>query len=75
MKHSFDIAYFQLEMLTLEEEQMPVRRELLLSIFAASAALAQDIDLQKGHDLYRTHCWQCHGFEATGDGPMAETLA
>ncbi|UUV05512.1 cytochrome c [Ruegeria sp. YS9] len=75
MKHSFDIAYFQLEMPISEEEQMLVCRGLLLSIFAASAALAQDIDLQNGHDLYRTYCWQCHGFEATGDGPMAEMLA
>ncbi|WP_170407301.1 c-type cytochrome [Ruegeria arenilitoris] len=75
MKRSFDAAYSQLEMLTLEEEQMPVCRALLLSMFAASAALAQDIDPQNGHDLYRTYCWQCHGFEATGDGPMAEMLA
>ncbi|OWU75445.1 c-type cytochrome [Phaeobacter sp. 22II1-1F12B] len=47
----------------------------LLALFATGTALAQDVSVNDGRDLYRTYCWQCHGFEATGDGPMAEMLA
>ncbi|WP_170475650.1 c-type cytochrome [Ruegeria arenilitoris] len=54
---------------------MPVFRGILITLLAAGSALAQDVSVQEGNDLYRTYCWQCHGLEATGDGPMAEMLA
>ncbi|WP_254444531.1 c-type cytochrome [Ruegeria sp. HKCCA6707] len=46
-----------------------------MSLFIAGTAVAQEVNIQDGKDLFRTYCWQCHGFEATGDGPMAEMLA
>lgn len=48
---------------------------ILLALFTTAPALAQDVNVSAGSDLYRKYCWQCHGFEATGDGPMAEMLA
>ena len=39
------------------------------------AASAQEIDVQAGKDLFATYCWQCHGSNAKGLGPMAEMLA
>ena len=50
-------------------------RGILLAIVAAGGASAQDVDIKAGRDLYLTHCWQCHGRDATGNGPMAEMLA
>ena len=29
---------------------------------------------ERGHDLYRVYCINCHGVEARGDGPIAELL-
>ncbi|WP_371419760.1 cytochrome c [Ruegeria sp. THAF33] len=57
------------------EENMQVYRGILLALFVTGPALAQEVSVSEGSDLYRTYCWQCHGFEATGDGPMAEMLA
>ncbi|MFA3920819.1 c-type cytochrome [Ruegeria hyattellae] len=54
---------------------MLVFRGVLLALIAAGTATAQEVNVQSGNDLYRTYCWQCHGFEAIGDGPMAEMLA
>ncbi len=54
---------------------MQVYRGILLALLVTGPALAQEVRLSEGSDLYRTYCWQCHGFEATGDGPMAEMLA
>ncbi len=54
---------------------MRVIRGIALAALTSGAAIAQDLNVQDGNDLYRTYCWQCHGFEATGDGPMAEMLA
>ncbi len=54
---------------------MRVIRGIALAALTTGAAIAQDLNVQDGNDLYRTYCWQCHGFEATGDGPMAEMLA
>jgi mono/diheme cytochrome c family protein len=42
---------------------------------AASAVSAQEVDIDDGRELYMTYCWQCHGSEGTGNGPMAEILA
>ena len=50
-------------------------RGIFLAVTAVSAAPAQEPDSQAGRDLYMTYCWQCHGMDATGDGPMAEMLA
>jgi len=50
-------------------------RAMILICAAAGAASAQEPDPQDGRDLYRTYCWQCHGRDATGNGPMAEMLA
>ena len=50
-------------------------RWIFLIFAAAGAANAQEPDPQDGRDLYQTYCWQCHGREATGNGPMAEMLA
>ena len=50
-------------------------RGIFLIVAAAGTANAQDLDLQGGRDLYRTYCSQCHGIDATGNGPMAEMLA
>ncbi len=54
---------------------MRVIRGIALAALTSGAAIAQDLNVQDGNDLYRTYCWQCHGFEATGDGPTAEMLA
>ena len=48
---------------------------LLLALSLAGGANAQDVDLMEGRDVFMTHCWQCHGEDATGNGPMAEMLA
>lgn len=50
-------------------------RGLLLAIVTASMASAQEVNIRDGQSLYNTYCWQCHGRDATGDGPMAEMLA
>lgn len=54
---------------------MLILRGIVLGLIASGAVQAQDVSVQNGNDLYRTYCWQCHGFEATGNGPMAEMLA
>ncbi|WP_171212788.1 cytochrome c [Ruegeria sp. HKCCA5426] len=54
---------------------MQIVRGILLALFVTGPVLAQEVSVDEGRDLYRTYCWQCHGFEATGDGPMAEMLA
>ena len=43
--------------------------------FGAGPAAAQEADVDAGRELYRTYCWQCHGPDAYGNGPMAEILA
>ncbi len=50
-------------------------RGIVLALLLACPGFAQEISVENGRDLYRTYCWQCHGFDATGDGPMAEMLA
>ena len=52
-----------------------VFRGMLLAAVAFGAASAQEIDTQDGQDLYMTNCWQCHGRDGEGNGPMAEMLA
>ena len=50
-------------------------RGMIFALAAATAAPAQDVNVQAGKDLYMTNCWQCHGMNAKGLGPMAEMLA
>ncbi|MGI9366828.1 MAG: c-type cytochrome [Rhizobiaceae bacterium] len=50
-------------------------RGIVLAILMAGPSFAQETNVENGRDLYRTYCWQCHGFDSTGDGPMAEMLA
>ncbi len=48
---------------------------MVFAVAVANTALAQEADRQAGEDLFMTYCWQCHGLDATGNGPMAEMLA
>lgn len=50
-------------------------RTVFLALSLAGSASAQEVEVQNGRDLYMTYCWQCHGQDATGNGPMAEMLA
>ncbi len=54
---------------------MLVIRAMILALTAAGATTAQEIDVQAGKNLFLTSCWQCHGLNAKGFGPMAEMLA
>jgi mono/diheme cytochrome c family protein len=50
-------------------------RAVFLALVFASSVHAQEVDTDAGRDLYMTYCWQCHGLNAEGNGPMAEMLA
>ena len=50
-------------------------RGIVLATALAGTAVAQEVNEQAGRDLFLTYCWQCHGMDGTGDGPMAEMLA
>ncbi len=50
-------------------------RVTLAVLSTVSVVSAQDADPNAGQDLYFSYCVQCHGVDATGDGPMAEMLA
>ena len=55
---------------------MYTRKVFLTVLFAIAGPVAsQEIDLQAGKNLYMTYCWQCHGQNASGNGPMAEKFA
>lgn len=54
---------------------MKTFRAIFLALAAASATSAQEINVDAGKALFRTYCWQCHGLNAKGAGPMAEMLA
>jgi mono/diheme cytochrome c family protein len=49
---------------------------LLISL-AAQAAMptTSPPDRERGENLYRSNCWQCHGAQGLGDGPMATGLS
>lgn len=47
----------------------------ITAVLCAGIAVAQEADPEFGRELFQTYCWQCHGSDATGDGPMAEMLA
>ena len=50
-------------------------RAMIFALAAAGAASAQEIDVEAGKNLFLNSCWQCHGLDAKGFGPMAEMLA
>lgn len=55
---------------------MHTGKVFLAFLFAcAGSASSQEVDVQAGQDLYMTYCWQCHGQNASGNGPMAEKFA
>lgn len=44
---------------------------------SATGAIAKPVgvaDVPSGRDLFLEHCAQCHGSDATGNGPMASVL-
>jgi mono/diheme cytochrome c family protein len=43
-------------------------------IFAAMSAQAADYTALSGQELYRKFCASCHGPNARGDGPLAQSL-
>lgn len=44
----------------------------VLLIIAGSPASAQDVE--RGEEIYRRWCQECHGAEGTGDGPAADRM-
>lgn len=50
-------------------------RLTLMALAAAGAAAAQEADPEVGQEIFMSYCAQCHGFDATGVGPMAEILS
>lgn len=54
---------------------MNTLKGILASLALAGPVWAQDIDTDAGRGLYLNYCWQCHGRDAMGNGPMAEMLA
>jgi mono/diheme cytochrome c family protein len=46
-----------------------------MALTIAGTAAAQDPDIQAGKEVFALSCVQCHGIDATGDGPMAELIA
>ena len=49
---------------------------MLLLICAALADTPAKLppDTERGEARYRDNCWQCHGANALGDGPVADAL-
>ena len=55
---------------------MVIIRAIILSLAAAASSVAaQETDIEAGKNLFLNSCWQCHGLDAKGFGPMAEMLA
>ena len=50
-------------------------RAAMIALATTGAALAQEVDVEDGKNLFLNSCWQCHGLDAKGSGPMAEMLA
>lgn len=50
-------------------------RVILIVLTSVGAVSAQEADPATGERHFLTSCWQCHGRDATGNGPMAEILA
>lgn len=55
---------------------MDIIRATVLALAATAGAIyAQEIDIEDGKNIFLNSCWQCHGLDAKGFGPMAEMLA
>ena len=52
-----------------------IRATVLALAATAGAVSAQEIDIEDGKNIFLNSCWQCHGLDAKGLGPMAEMLA
>lgn len=51
------------------------RRWITIAVFALGACRAEETEMaSEGATLYATHCADCHGTRALGDGPMAGNL-
>ena len=50
-------------------------RAAIIALAATGAVSAQEVDVEAGKTLFLNSCWQCHGLDAKGFGPMAEMLA
>lgn len=49
---------------------------IVFFVVGAAMSQAQELaDPRVGEDLFGTYCWQCHGPDGRGTGPMAEMLA
>ena len=47
----------------------------LVTVFLAHSADADtDPDARNGQRLFALHCAACHGLEARGDGPLADSM-
>ena len=58
---------------------MQRRSAAAVALFVASAAWAGvpaklEPDKKRGQLLYERNCWQCHGKQGLGDGPLAASL-
>jgi mono/diheme cytochrome c family protein len=47
---------------------------VILALFAASVASADELSHYTGADLYQRFCASCHGPDGRGDGPVAPAL-
>ncbi|MGI9390244.1 MAG: c-type cytochrome [Boseongicola sp.] len=45
------------------------------AVFAAAFGSAEAQDVDRGRDLFLSHCATCHGLAAQGDGPMSGVLS
>lgn len=54
---------------------MDIIRATIVALAVTGTASAQEADVEAGKNLFLTSCWQCHGLDAKGYGPMAEMLA
>ena len=50
-------------------------RVVISVLSLAGPTIAQDVNNESGRDIFMSYCWQCHGMDASGNGPMAEMLA
>jgi len=50
-------------------------RSIMVIVMMNGAVHAQSANPEAGEDLFEDYCFQCHGAEVKGDGPMAELLA
>jgi mono/diheme cytochrome c family protein len=47
---------------------------LLIGLALADGPTKLPPDAERGETLYRESCWQCHGANALGDGPLSAAL-